>query len=230
MTVALPHVPATGDAAIRVGRVVTRCKVLGPGVRSVVWTQCCDLGCPNCILPESHAREGGTLVSVEALAAALLEDDVPSGLTLSGGEPFMQPAACARLVELMRARRPDLSVMVFSGYRMATLRRRSDPGTRALLAVADLLIDGAYVEGRHADLRWRGSSNQRIHILTPRHADLRHAPDVGQGIEVGMDEDGELFLNGVPSVPGARNDIERLLGLDDDGHGPDDDDQIENER
>jgi anaerobic ribonucleoside-triphosphate reductase activating protein len=221
MTVAPPHVPSAGDAAIRVGRVVTRCEVLGPGVRSVVWTQGCDLGCPNCILPESHARDGGTLVAVEALAAALLEDEVPTGLTLSGGEPFMQPAACARLVELMRAQRPDLSVMVFSGYRLASLRRRRDRGTRALLALADLLIDGAYVERRHADLRWRGSSNQRIHILTPRHDDLRHAPDVGQGIEVGMDDDGELFLNGVPPVPGARNDIERLLGLDDDGQEED---------
>ena len=39
------------------------------------------------------------------------------GLTLSGGEPFLQARALAALVDRVRARRPEgLSVMAFSGY------------------------------------------------------------------------------------------------------------------
>lgn len=211
MTAPRRHVRNERDDVLRVFRVVTRCGVLGPGVRSVVWTQGCDKRCPECIVPESHDRLAGVVVSVCELAKALLGDPAPTGLTLSGGEPFLQPVACARLVECMRRERPDLSVMVYSGYRLEQLRARRDAGAHALLELTDLLIDGVYVAALHADLRWRGSANQRLHILTERHADLRGAPDVGQGIEVGIDTDGELFLSGVPSVPGARPQLEELL-------------------
>ena len=194
---------------LRVSRVVLRCTTLGPGLRSVVWTQGCGLRCRGCLVPDTHDPAGGQPVDVEALAAALLADPAPTGLTLSGGEPFDQAAACADLVEHVRAARPDLSAMAYSGHRLERLRAR--PDAARLLRHLDLLVDGAYVERLHAPLRWRGSANQRIHLLSERHADLADAPDVTQGVEIGVSEHGTPFINGVPPFRDARTELERLL-------------------
>jgi anaerobic ribonucleoside-triphosphate reductase activating protein len=213
------HEPGPQRDVLRIMRTQARCEVLGPGIRWIVWTQGCDLACAGCIVPESHDRGAGRSVPVEALARELLSDPVPTGLTLSGGEPFLQPAACARLVEHLRAERPQLSVMAYSGYTIEALRRRSDAGTDQLLAQLDILIDGPYVVRRHAAVAWRGSSNQRMHLLTDRHADLRGASDGPAGLEFSVDEDGSVFLAGVPAIPHARPQIERALASHHDPHG-----------
>ena len=38
-----------------------------------------------------------------------------------------------------------------------------DPAARDLLAQTDVLVDGPFVQAKHSfDLKWRGSSNQRL--------------------------------------------------------------------
>lgn len=207
------HVPSPASDVLRISRAETQTEVLGPGVRSVVWVQRCDLRCAECILPEGHGEDGGEVVGVDALAAALLADPLATGLTISGGEPFLQPAACAALIDRMRAQRPELSTMAYSGYRLEWLRRRCDPGTDALLARLDLLVDGPYIRRRHAALRWRGSANQRLILLTDRHAGVLDEPDVSAGLEVGIDHTGALLVTGVPAEPDWRPRAERALAV-----------------
>jgi anaerobic ribonucleoside-triphosphate reductase activating protein len=51
--------------------------------------------------------------------------------------------------------------MAFSGYTLEQLVQK--PGCLALLEKLDLLVDGPYLEARKSlELRFRGSSNQRI--------------------------------------------------------------------
>jgi anaerobic ribonucleoside-triphosphate reductase activating protein len=52
------------------------------------------------------------------------------------------------------------------------LRARDDPWIERLLAHTDILIDGPYRQKEAANLRWRGSRNQRIHYLTPAYCAL----------------------------------------------------------
>jgi anaerobic ribonucleoside-triphosphate reductase activating protein len=186
------------------------CRVLGPGVRFVVWVQGCPLSCPGCISPQWIPFAGGTRVPVADLADTIAESAV-DGLTLSGGEPFAQAAALARLVDLVRERR-DLSVMCYTGYSLAQLRRRGG-ATAALLAGVDLLVDGPYVARRHADLRWRASANQRVHQLTGRHAADLALRDTSAGLQFEVDADGSLYWLGVPPAPGFRDRFEHALGL-----------------
>lgn len=206
------HVPSEDPTVLRVSRVVLRTAVLGPGVRAAVWVQRCDLRCGGCILPEGHGENGGVPVDVRALADALLEDPAIEGITLSGGEPFLQPLAGAALLAALRADRPELSTMAYTGYRLEWLRARRHPGTTALLERLDLLIDGPYVERLHAPLLWRGSRNQRLHALTPRHRDVLDRPDRSAGLELGLDADGAPALIGVPPGPRLRDRLEKLLG------------------
>ena len=197
-------------ASIVVNRILDRCEVLGPGVRAVIWVQGCPLRCQGCIAGETLGFDGGAVRPVAELAAWLCSIDEAEGVTLSGGEPFSQAEALALLLDEVRVTRPDFSAMSYSGFTLAALRRGS-AAQRALLDRLDLLVDGPYQRARHADLRWRGSANQRLIPLTDRYADAASLPDVGQGLEFTLGIDRTLSWAGVPSVPGFRDTLTAQL-------------------
>ena len=149
---------------------------LGPGRRTVIWVAGCSLRCPGCMTPELLPRRPLDM-PVEKAAALVLADSRWDGrLTISGGEPFEQAGALAKLVSLLRRAR-DCEVLVYSGRRIEELRRSSDAAE--LLAEIDMLIDGPFVWGASNELPWRGSDNQRFHALTPKGE--RHAADANAG-------------------------------------------------
>ena len=82
-------------------------------------------------------------------------------LTLSGGEPFLQAAACAELARA--AHGLGLNVWVYSGWTFEQLVARGDPDWDALLRAADVLVDGPFVQAQKSyELHFRGSRNQRL--------------------------------------------------------------------
>jgi anaerobic ribonucleoside-triphosphate reductase activating protein len=214
------HWGSNEDAGLRIARIVDRTEVLGPGRRAVVVVQGCELRCSGCIASATHPLDGGSWVAVEELASRLGSVAGIDGVTFSGGEPFLQAAALARLVDLLRRRRPGFSAMSFSGYRIEWLRSNGSPAQRELLRRLDLLVDGPYVRRRHAALRWRGSLNQRVHALSPRHrVELEGVPDRPAGVEISVTEDLRLQWVGVPPMPdfearlAAAADIEETTGV-----------------
>ena len=90
------------------------------------------------------------------------------GLSVSGGEPFEQAPAVARLCRAVRG--GGLSVLVFTGWTYEFIRCSPSTAVKELLSQVDILVDGPFVQ-RLADSRllWRGSSNQCIRFLTPRY-------------------------------------------------------------
>jgi len=137
----------------------------GPGIRVVVFTQGCDLGCPNCHNPESWDSSAGSEYTVAELFRAIKKPGPGSksvrGVTFSGGEPFMQAAELALVAA--RAKRIGWDVTTYTGHTYEKLTAREDNGVQALLDATDYLIDGPYVhDQRNLDLKFRGSSNQRI--------------------------------------------------------------------
>lgn len=144
---------------------------LGPGLRSAVWVQGCPFRCAGCIAPDWIPDRPARAVRADDLAAELLADTDVTGLTFSGGEPMAQAAALARVIRFARRER-DLTLICFTGYRLAELRRQpAESGVADLLAETDALIDGRYVAARNDGRGLRGSDNQRIHLLTDRLAD-----------------------------------------------------------
>ena len=208
----------TEHTELRIFRREAPVRVLGPGARAVVWVQGCSFRCKNCIVPESWNPTGGEVIPVPALADWVLAQPDIEGLTLSGGEPMEQAEPLCRLVDLVRSR-ADVGIVCFTGYTLEHLRHRASPDQIALLDRVDLLVDGTYVERRHADLLWRGSSNQRLLPLTPRYRTLLESvgpeEDRSAGIEVVLDAVGALAFSGVPKQPGFRAEFERRLM----GHG-----------
>ncbi|MEU9070296.1 4Fe-4S single cluster domain-containing protein [Streptomyces sp. NPDC048109] len=186
--------PGLNVAATRVGT-----RALGPGLRSVVWVQGCPFRCAGCVAPEWIPDRPAHRVDPARLADELLADPGVTGLTLSGGEPMAQAAGLASLVRTARSRR-RLSVICFTGYRLERLRARPPvPGVEELLALVDVLIDGRYVAGLDDGRGLRGSSNQRVHHLTPRLAGCGYDFTGGpRTAEIAVDGTSALLV-GVPA-------------------------------
>lgn len=135
----------------------------GKGYRAAIFTQGCPHRCKGCHNPDSHDPAGGTVWTIEDVAARFLRNPLLEGITLSGGEPFAQPAACAQLAR--RAHANGLSVWTYSGYTLEQLFQLAigNADIDALLSETDVLVDGPFIlSERSLNLRYRGSRNQRL--------------------------------------------------------------------
>jgi anaerobic ribonucleoside-triphosphate reductase activating protein len=138
-------------------------RALGPGLRYVIWTQGCPFNCVGCVTPEGRPIVAAKMIETATVANDIIATRDIFGLTISGGEPFLQSASIAALLEKVKITRPELNVIIFTGFRKEELLT-SDAQT--VLKHTDLLIDGRYVESKNDGVGLRGSSNQRLHFLT----------------------------------------------------------------
>ncbi len=156
---------------MRIYGVVTDSIVDGPGFRTAIFTQGCPHHCPGCHNPESHDPEGGTQWTLEAVEAKFTGNPLLDGITLSGGEPFQQPAACAELAR--RAHAKGLNVWTFTGYLYEQLLQKAEqePAIGDLLRQTDVLVDGPFLLAeRSLELVYKGSKNQRTIDLNKTRA------------------------------------------------------------
>ena len=145
---------------IRLAGLVNDSIVDGPGLRLAIFTQGCPHHCPECHNPQSHDPEGGEWHDTEVLAALAAENILLDGITLTGGDPFVQPEACADLAR--RAHNAGLNVWCYTGYVFEELLTGKQEW-RALLENVDVLVDGPVLRAQKTlDKRFRGSANQRI--------------------------------------------------------------------
>ena len=130
-------------APIRLARFLEHTTAEGPGERTAIWVQGCTIRCAGCFNPHLFTAHGGTPTTPAELIARALAADT-TGVTLLGGEPFEQAAGLA--VVAAGVRRAGRSVMTFTGYEYADLRRLADSRTdiAALLDATDLLVAGPF--------------------------------------------------------------------------------------
>lgn len=141
-------------------------RVLGPGKRYVIWVQGCEQRCAGCITPESQSKTGGFDLDVNTLAADVIMNENIDGITISGGEPFLQPIALNLLLKKIKTVRPRLTVIIYTGLSYENLVKI--PEALELIENSDVIIDGQYIESFNDNKGIRGSSNQRIIPITNR--------------------------------------------------------------
>ncbi|NMA80072.1 MAG: pyruvate formate lyase-activating protein [Clostridiales bacterium] len=77
----------------------------GPGVRFVAFLQGCNLRCLYCHNPDTWQMDIGNIISSDKLVEIILTYKNfirDGGVTLSGGEPLLQPEFCAAVIELCK--------------------------------------------------------------------------------------------------------------------------------
>jgi anaerobic ribonucleoside-triphosphate reductase activating protein len=133
----------------------------GPGMRITVFFQGCEHHCPGCHNPQTWDRQGGVVYSLDEVLGLIKDSPLIKGITLSGGEPFLQAEAAAALACEFHDRGKD--VWAYTGYLWENLLEQNDPAWKALIGACDVLVDGPFREGeRNPGLFFRGSANQRI--------------------------------------------------------------------
>ncbi len=137
----------------------------GPGLRLVLFTQGCPHACPGCHNPETHPYTGGKNHSIDSIVELYRSNPLLSGITFSGGEPFLHAGKLAGLARTIHSLKGN--VVTYTGFTYEELLDRiafeNMQDWHDLLEETDLLIDGPYIKAqRDLTLLFRGSSNQRI--------------------------------------------------------------------
>lgn len=128
------------------------------------------------------------------------------GITISGGEPFEQPAALLAMLKALRSgTRAD--ILVYSGLPVEQLVSVLQQAT----GLIDALISDPFEIGARHSKPLRGSDNQRLHLLTALGRErfgvyecAGAQPD--KALDVMFDHDGSVWFAGIP----ARGDFLRL--------------------
>lgn len=151
------NAPSQSSPTLRVLDIVEGTIVDGPGLRTSIYLAGCPHHCPGCHNPQSWDPEGGTVLTVDAIVARVLESGF--NVTLSGGDPLMQIEGVIELARRLRSE--GLDVWCYTGYTIEQIRE--SPRLLPILSAVDTIVDGPFVEElRDISLQFRGSSNQRI--------------------------------------------------------------------
>ena len=150
------------NRSIRLSGIVDESIVDGPGSRMAVFVQGCPHHCPGCHNPQTHDFSGGYDEAPENIFRRYTANPLLKGVTFSGGEPFAQAKALIPLACMLRE--AGASLWIYSGYTLEQLLSPEAPaGSRELLALCDVLVDGPFLlEHRNLELPYRGSDNQRV--------------------------------------------------------------------
>lgn len=146
---------------LKIAGIIRESIVDGAGLRFVVFTQGCPHRCPGCHNPQTHDPNGGYEISIERILEEFSKNPLLQGITLSGGEPFLQASELIPLAQAVRAMGKD--VVIYTGYTLEQLTAMHDPSVDKLLSLCDTLIDGRFILAeKDLTLTFRGSRNQRI--------------------------------------------------------------------
>lgn len=127
-----------------------RSLVDGPGVRTVLFFQGCDIHCKGCQNPSSWDIKNGISYDVEELADLLKQKVINKKLTLSGGEPLLQKNAVVELIDKL----PDFDIVLYTGHDL-------DEVPKDILRKINYIKTGAFVEElKTSTTPYVGSTNQ----------------------------------------------------------------------
>ena len=137
----------------------------GEGVRCSLYVSGCLFACDGCFNRATWNFRYGTPYTAELEDRIITDLRQPyvQGLTLLGGEPFLNTAVCLSLVRRVRAEFGDSKdIWSWSGYTYDELLLGSADKVELLRSI-DVLVDGPFEnDKKDFTLQFRGSSNQRI--------------------------------------------------------------------
>ncbi|MBO7240753.1 MAG: anaerobic ribonucleoside-triphosphate reductase activating protein [Bacteroidaceae bacterium] len=144
---------------ISILEIVEDTTVDGPGFRTSVYSSGCPHHCPGCHNPQSWDIENGHAVEIEEILKVILADPF-ADVTFSGGDPMFQPEGFTALAKAIK-QQSNKNIWCYTGFLFEILLQ--NPAQKALLEQIDVLVDGRFIEAlKDEELRFRGSSNQRI--------------------------------------------------------------------
>lgn len=137
----------------------------GEGIRCSVYVSGCLFNCPGCYNKIAQDFSYGVEYTkeLEDQIIADLGQSYVQGLTLLGGEPFLNTPVLLQLCERVRREFGQTKdIWSWTGYKWENLQQESEDKL-ALLSYVDVLVDGPFILAeKDLTKAFRGSHNQRI--------------------------------------------------------------------
>ena len=139
----------------------------GEGIRTTIFCTGCEHYCKGCFNEDLWSFSSGKLFTLDTMNALMeyLSDDNVVGMNILGGEP-MHPKNIDVITNIIYESKriyPNKTIWLWSGYKLEELAERKDSNTQKALELIDVLVDGKFeLENRNINLKYRGSSNQRV--------------------------------------------------------------------
>jgi anaerobic ribonucleoside-triphosphate reductase activating protein len=145
------------ETTLQILDIIRGTTVDGPGFRTSIYIAGCNHHCPGCHNPQSWDANAGTTMSIAQIMEVVREEEFD--VTLSGGDPLMQPD---KILPLLKAIKEDkFNIWVYTGYQWEDII--INQSITPLLKYIDVIVDGEFKEAlRDESLFFRGSSNQRL--------------------------------------------------------------------
>lgn len=146
-----------------------------PGLCVTFFVQGCPHRCKGCHNPETWDFEGGkefTTGTLNEIISGLTAQGIQRNFCIMGGEPLCNENAFLTylVAREVKEKVPGTKIYIWSGYTYEELKHHHHPQARGVLDIADVLIDGPYIEEeRDITLEMRGSRNQNIIDLTKKN-------------------------------------------------------------
>ncbi len=138
------------------------------------------------------------MVDLDALIEEICSTHDVEGVTISGGEPFLQVQALYRLLSAIR-NRTELGIIIYTGNTLSELYEMHNPMIDEIIThLSDLIIDGEYIDDLNDGTALKGSSNQNAIFITDRYLPYKWLyEEKRRDIEIKI-ENGSSLLIGVP--------------------------------
>ena len=182
---------------MQIDRIYYPVETLGPGKRIGIWTIGCNRGCVNCSNPELWKSDPGRDISIDNILNMIGGINKPDGITITGGEPFLQVNDLYDLVNGIKNYGID-DILIYSGYTLSELKEMKSAKVISVLDSISVLIDGAYIDSLNDNIGIRGSSNQRINILNNEYMKRYTDCDKGERKSQIVISDNLIMSFGVP--------------------------------
>lgn len=183
---------------VKIHNIVLHTKVLGPETRTAIWFQGCNKNCKGCMSQSTRDINGGKTVDINRLCESFINLDDIEGITLSGGEVFLQIDALYELLKMVR-NKSKLGVIIYTGFYIKELKEMNNPKVDEILnGLADIIIDGPYIDELNDGKSLKGSSNQTVNYITDRYVNYKDMYDSdNRNAELYVNEK-DLFFVGIP--------------------------------
>lgn len=169
---------------------------LGYGKRVGIWVTGCNKNCVNCMSSDLKEKHSGIDISPTKIVESITSNNVAiDGITISGGEPFLQFDELYELLRELNKKSID-DIIIYTGYTLEELTEKFPAEIDDIKSLVSVLVDGEYIDHLNDNIGLRGSNNQKIHIWKyhERHASMHMQERKIQAIE----HDRGITLIGIP--------------------------------
>ena len=151
---------------MQIGKVIYPVSTLGIGTRLVIWTIGCNRICPGCSNPELQPFDKSKDIDTGLLLESI-ENYSFDGVTITGGEPFLQIQELKKLVKGLIDRKIE-DILIFTGFTKQELENKHNEDIDFILKNISVLIDGPFDIRKPSNKILVGSTNQKVYILNSK--------------------------------------------------------------